>query len=133
MEKKYPDLKTRIQSTFIDTMLMLSLMFLAATILDKINPSQDEEDGWIRGLIFISIWGIYEPLAMAIGCTLGNYLMKIRVKRDSDNTKRINLLQAFVRFVVKIALGWISFLTIHGNKERRAIHDLVAGSVMLEK
>ncbi len=108
-------------------------MFLAATILDKINPSQDEEDGWIRGLIFISIWGIYEPLAMTIGCTFGNYLMKIRVKRDSDNMKRINLLQAFVRFVVKIALGWISFLTIHSNKERRAIHDFVAGSVMIEK
>ena len=133
MEKRYPELKTRIQSTFIDTMLMLGLMFLAATILDKINPSQDEEDGWIRGLIFISIWGIYEPLAMTIGCTLGNYLMKIRVKRDSDNTKRINLLQAIVRFVVKIALGWVSFLTIHSNKERRAIHDLVAGSVMIEK
>ena len=113
-------------------MLMLGLMFLAATILDKINPSQ-EEDGWIRGLIFIVIWGIYEPLAMTIGCTVGNYLMKIRVKRNSDTTKRINLLQAFARFVVKIALGWISFLTMHSNKERRAIHDFVAGSVMVEK
>jgi uncharacterized RDD family membrane protein YckC len=130
---RYPDLKTRVQSTFIDTILMLALMFLAATILDKVNPSQDEEDGWIRGLIFISIWGVYEPLSMTIGCTFGNYLMKIRVKRTSDNMKRINLLQAFVRFVVKIALGWISFLTIHSNKERRAIHDFVAGSVMIEK
>jgi uncharacterized RDD family membrane protein YckC len=133
MEKRYPELKTRIQSTFIDTMLMLGLMFLAATILDKINPSQEEEDGWIRGLIFITIWGIYEPLAMTIGCTVGNYLMKIRVKSNADNAKRINLLQAFTRFVVKIGLGWISFLTIHSNKERRAIHDLVAGSVMIEK
>jgi uncharacterized RDD family membrane protein YckC len=133
METRYPDLKTRVQSTFIDTMLMLGLMFLAATILDKINPSQENEDGWIRGVIFISIWGIYEPVAMTIGCTFGNYLMKIRVRRNSDNTKRINLLQAFARFVVKIVLGWVSFLTIHGNKERRAIHDLVAGSVMIEK
>lgn len=133
MEKRYPDLKTRIQSTFIDTMLMLGLMFLAATILDKINPSQEEEDGWIRGLIFIAIWGVYEPLAMTIGCTVGNYMMKIRVKRNSDNSKRINLLQAYARFVVKIALGWISFLTMHSNKERKAIHDFVAGSVMIEK
>ena len=133
MEIRYPDLKTRVQSTFIDTMLMVGLMFLAAIILDKINPSQEDEDGWIRGVIFISIWGIYEPVAMTIGCTLGNYLMKIRVKRNSDNTKRINLVQAFVRFALKILLGWVSFLTIHGNKERRAIHDFAAGSVMIEK
>ena len=133
MEIRYPDLKTRVQSTFIDTMLMLGLMFLAAIILDKINPSQEDEDGWIRGVIFISIWGIYEPVSMTIGCTLGNYLMKIRVKRNSDNTKRINLVQAFVRFALKILLGWVSFLTIHGNKERRAIHDFAAGSVMIEK
>ena len=133
MEVRYPDLKTRIQSTFIDTILMVGLMFLAGTLLEKINPSQEEEDGWIRGVIFISIWGVYEPLSMTIGCTLGNYLMKIRVKRHSDSNKRINLLQAYVRFVIKILLGWISFLTIHSNKERRAIHDFAAGSVMIEK
>jgi uncharacterized RDD family membrane protein YckC len=133
MEIRYPDLKTRIQSTFIDTILMVVLMFAAAILLEKINPSQEEEDGWIRGVIFISIWGIYEPVAMTIGCTLGNYLMKIRVKKHSDITKRINLLQAYIRFIVKILLGWISFLTIHSNKERRAIHDFAAGSMMIEK
>jgi uncharacterized RDD family membrane protein YckC len=70
---------------------------------------------------------------MTLGCTLGNYLMKIRVKRFADNKRKINLLQAYIRFVVKVLLGWISFLTINSNKERRAIHDFVAGSVMLEK
>lgn len=132
MEKRYPDLKTRIQSTFIDTFLMIGLMFFAATMLEKINPSQDE-DGWIRAVIFISIWGIYEPVSMVAGCTLGNYLMKIRVRKFSDDNKKINLLQAYVRFAVKILFGWISFVTIHGNKERRAIHDFAAGSVMIEK
>ena len=133
MEIRYPELKTRIQSTFIDTILMIGLMFLASTILDKSNPSQEDEDGWIRAVIFISIWGIYEPVSMVFGSTLGNYLMKIRVKKARDTDKKINLLQAYVRFPVKICLGWISFLTIHGNKERRAIHDLVAGTVMIEK
>jgi uncharacterized RDD family membrane protein YckC len=111
---------------------MLGLMLLAATILDKINPSQDGEDGWIRGLIFIAIWGIYEPLAITMGGTVGNYLMKIRVKDNSDRLKRINLLQSYMRFGIKFLLGWISFLTMHSNKERRAIHDFAAGSVMTE-
>ncbi len=133
MESGYPDLKTRVQSIFIDTILMVVSIFLAGVILDKINPSQDEEDGIARAVIFISIWGIYEPVAMTLGCTLGNYLMKIRVKRFADNKRKINLLQAYVRFVVKVLLGWISFLTINSNKERRAIHDFASGSVMLEK
>jgi len=133
MEIRYPDLKTRIQSTFIDTVLMIGLMFFAATLLEKINPAQEEEDGVIRGLIFILIWGIYEPVSMTIGCTLGNYLMKIRVRKFGDNNKRINLLQSYIRFVVKILLGWLSFVTINSNKERRAIHDFAAGTVMIEK
>ena len=133
MEANYPELKTRVQSTFIDGIFMIGLMFLAGTILEKINPSQEEEDGLVRAIIFVSIWAIYEPLATTMGCTLGNYLMKIRVKKHQDTAKKINLLQAFVRFILKFFLGWISFLTIHSNKERRAIHDFAAASVMIEK
>jgi uncharacterized RDD family membrane protein YckC len=132
MEKRYPDLKTRVQSTFIDSILIIVLMFGAAWLLDKINTGEEQE-GWLKAVIFVLIWGIYEPLSMTLGCTLGNYLMKIRVRKETDNGKRINLLQAFIRFIVKILLGWISFLTIHFNDERRAIHDFAAGSVMLEK
>ncbi len=131
MEVIYPDLKTRIQSTFIDAVLMVGLMFLAATILDKMNPSQEEEDGMLRAIIFVSIWGVYEPVSMVLGATLGNYLMKIRVRQYGNTGKRINLFQAYIRFAVKLLLGWISFLTIHGNKERRAIHDFAGGSVMI--
>ena len=134
MEIRYPDLKTRIQSTFIDTMLMIALMFLSAWILDKINPSQqEEEDGMLRAIIFISIWGVYEPVSMTLGSTLGNYLMKIKARDFPYSGKKMNLLQAYVRFIVKILLGWLSFLTINSNKERRAIHDLVGGTVMIAK
>lgn len=134
METRYPDLKTRIQSIFIDTMLMIALMFLSAWILDKINPSQQEEDdGLLRAIIFISIWGVYEPVSMTLGATLGNYLMKIRARKNSDTGKKMNLFQAYIRFIVKFLLGWLSFLTINSNKERRAIHDLVGGTVMIAK
>jgi len=133
METNYPELKTRLQSTVIDFLLMFGLMFLAAIIFDKINPSQDGEDGWIRAIIFISIWGVYEPVAITMGSTLGNFLMKIKVRDNLNTTKRINLLQSYIRFVLKFLLGWVSFLTIHGNKQRRAIHDFAAGSVMIEK
>ena len=133
MEQEYPELKTRVQSTFIDFVLMIVLMFVAAWALDKAGIGDEEENGWMKAIVFVSIWGIYEPLSTTLGATLGNYLMKIRVRKASAAGKKLNLLQAFVRFGFKFSLGWLSFLTIHFNEQRRAIHDIVAGSVMLEK
>jgi uncharacterized RDD family membrane protein YckC len=133
MEITYPTLKTRIQSIFIDTLLILVLMFITGYVFDKINPSQEGEDGWIRAVIFVILFGLYEPIAMTMGCTLGNYLMKIRVKKSNDTSKKINLLQAVIRVIIKFLLGWVSFVTIGTNRERRAIHDFASGSVMIEK
>ena len=127
MEEEYPHLIDRIQSTFIDTILIVILMFLFSTILDKIaNPSD-----WIRILMFLGIWFVYEPLCVALGFTLGNYMKGIRVRQFGNTSKRINILQSLMRYIFKVLLGWLSFLTIGGNSKRRAIHDFIAGSVMV--
>ncbi len=128
MEEKYPELKDRVQSTFIDTILIIALMFLFATILEKFENVPD----WIRIVLFVGLFVVYEPVCTTFGCTLGNYLKGIRVRKDTDTTKRIAIFQALLRYPIKIFLGWISFLTIHGNPRRRAIHDLVSGSVMVK-
>lgn len=128
MPEKYPELKERIQSSFIDVVLLIILMFLFASILEKYENVPD----WVRIAMFTGLFVIYEPLCMAIGCTLGNYLKRIRVRKYSDSSKRINLLQAIIRYPVKVFLGWVSFLTIHSNPKRRAIHDMVSGTVMIK-
>jgi uncharacterized RDD family membrane protein YckC len=69
---------------------------------------------------------------MTLGCTLGNYIKGIRVRQISDTSKKINLIQALIRYPVKVMLGWFSFLTIGSNSKRRAIHDFAAGSVMIK-
>jgi len=124
---QYPLLGDRIQSTFIDTMLMVILMFVFAEILEHFDNVPD----WVRIVLFISLWGVYEPLGTTLGCTLGNYIKNIRVRQAGDPEERINFFQALLRYALKILLGWLSFLTIHSNKERRAIHDFAAGSVMI--
>ncbi|GAO43567.1 RDD family protein [Flavihumibacter petaseus] len=86
---------------------------------------------WIRIALFFGLWAVYEPLCTSLGCTAGNYLKGIRVRDVNHPEKRINFLQAFIRYVIKLSLGWISFLTMYTNHQRRAIHDLVAGSVMI--
>ena len=128
IKTKYPLLGDRIQSTFIDTLLIIVLMFVFASILDRYENVPD----WIRIALFFGLFGIYEPVCTSLGCTLGNYIKKIRVRRYNDTSKRINIFQALIRYIFKILLGWISFLTIHSNAQRRAIHDLVAGSVMIK-
>jgi uncharacterized RDD family membrane protein YckC len=125
----YPTLSDRVQSTFIDTVFIVILMFALATILDKYENPPD----WIRIALFFGLWVIYEPLCTTLGFTIGNFVKGIRVREHSNPAKRINFFQALLRYAIKILLGWLSFITIHSNPQRRAMHDLVAGSVMIKK
>jgi len=128
MTDKYPELKDRIQSSFIDAILIIVMMFVFAAVLDKYENVPD----WVRIALFAGLFIVYEPLCMTIGCTLGNFIKGIRVRKNADTTKRINIFQAIVRYPVKVGLGWLSFLTIGADPKRRAIHDMVAGSVMIK-
>jgi uncharacterized RDD family membrane protein YckC len=124
----YPELKDRIQSTFIDFILIMILLFVSASIIDKYEHVPD----WVRIAIFVGLFVVYEPLFITLGCTPGNYFKGIRVRKFSNTDKKINILQAFIRYPIKFVLGWVSFLTISSNPQRRAIHDLAAGSVMIK-
>ena len=101
MVEKYPELKERIQSSFIDAILIIIMMFVFAAILDRYENAPD----WIRIVMFAGLFVIYEPVCIVFGCTLGNYLKGIRVRKNSDSTKRINIFQSLLRYPVKIFLG----------------------------
>ena len=47
-------------------------------------------------------------------------------------TKNISFPFALVRYLLKMFLGWISLLTITANDKKKAIHDFVAKSVVIE-
>jgi uncharacterized RDD family membrane protein YckC len=126
--EEYPMLLDRVQAIFIDGLLIVTLMFVFASVLDRYENTPD----WVRIVLFFGIWAVYEPLFVVFGCTLGQYLKKIRVRRHSDPSRRINIVQAFFRYVFKVFLGWFSFLTINFNPEKRAIHDFISGSVVIK-
>ncbi|HKB45031.1 MAG TPA: RDD family protein [Chitinophagaceae bacterium] len=127
--EEYPNLSDRVQSTFIDTIFIILVMFGFASILDRYENTPT----WIKITLFFVLWVVYEPLCTTLGFTLGNLIKGIRVRQHSNTVKRINIFQALLRYILKVALGWLSFLTIHSNPQRRAIHDLAAGSVMIKK
>ena len=87
---EYPTLSDRIQSTFIDTLFIVALMFVFASILERYENASD----WIRIALFFGIWCIYEPVCTALGFTIGNYAKGIRVKKISNYKQRINIIQA---------------------------------------
>jgi|SRR5580693_3154199 uncharacterized RDD family membrane protein YckC len=129
MEDEYPPLTDRIQSTFIDTILIAIFIYVFSSVLDRFEAVPD----WVRALMFAALFIAYEPLCMTLGCTLGNYVKSIRVRKNADTTRRINIFQSIIRYPVKFFLGWISFLTMGVSPRKRAIHDLVSGSVMIKK
>jgi len=126
---EYPSLLKRVQSTFVDMLFILIMMFVITAVLENFEQVPD----WVRIVLFFGIWGIYEPVCMVLGSTIGNYIVGIRVRQYTDTNRRINLFQAFGRYVLKMLLGWLAFIAIHFNKERRALHDLAVKSVMIRK
>jgi uncharacterized RDD family membrane protein YckC len=123
----YPSLTDRIKSSVIDILFVIFLMSIIAPFLDIFTEVPDE----LRAVLFIFLFFIYEPLAHTLGFTLGNYIMGLRVRKSRNKNATINLFQAYLRFTIKSVLGWISFFTIHSNKKRKAMHDIVSDTVVI--
>lgn len=127
-EEIYPPLIKRVQSLIIDQVFIILCMFIFAFLLGNSN---EESTGTLRGVLFISLFLIYEPVCMTFGCTIGNYASGIRVRKFKDEARHINIFQSYIRFIIKILLGIISFFSVTFNKSKRAMHDMVAGSVVI--
>ncbi len=126
-----PSILVRIKSTFIDSLVIVALMYAATIILDALAI----ESGVIRGFAMLLVV-LYEPICTALNRTVGQAIMKIRVRNftelsENGVNENISFPFAIVRFAVKITLGLISFVTIHSDEYGRAIHDKVANSVMV--
>jgi len=128
MKSQYPSLIDRFQSLLIDSILIILFMF----ILSSTIPNFEKFPNTLKILLFFVPWAIYEPLATTLGFTLGNYISGIRVRRFKNAKMKINFFQSFVRFLIKVLFGWLSIITIFTNKRRRALHDLLSGSVMIK-
>lgn len=127
-EDLFPSLMDRIQSSLIDMGIILLTLYTCGLFYDSLGAPN-----WLRGASLIFVFFLYEPIMQTMGGTVGNRIKRINVRKNEDFTKSINFFQALIRFVAKVFLGWISFLTIHGDIRKRAIHDMIAGTVMINK
>ena len=128
MKVQYPSSIDRFQSLLIDSIVIILLMFILSSVLENFENFSNA----VRILLFFVLWAIYEPLATTLGFTLGNYIAGIRVRNFENISMKIDFLRSFIRFLIKVLFGWLSLITIFLNKERRALHDLASGSIMIK-
>ncbi|HYG03609.1 MAG TPA: RDD family protein [Chryseosolibacter sp.] len=128
-ETIFPNLVTRIKALFIDVVVMLAIFTATTIFIDTFGDIPN----FVKGSIAIFMFYLYDPiLTTYTGSTLGQKIMKLKVRRYQYPEKHISLTQALLRFITKGLLGWVSFLTVTGNKRKRAIHDIVSGSIVMK-
>ncbi|PSR56477.1 RDD family protein [Adhaeribacter arboris] len=124
----FPSLRRRFASYFIDLFIIIGAFMLVGYVIDLVGSVP----GWLRGSILIFTLFLYDPIFISLfGGTIGHQLLDMRVihVKSSGN---LNFGLAVLRFVVKVLLGWLSFLTIMFNPERRAIHDIISDSLVIK-
>ncbi|HEY7642664.1 MAG TPA: RDD family protein [Steroidobacteraceae bacterium] len=122
---KYPNVLRRYLATLIDLFAWWCLIYAMSRV-----PSITEHGTLAYALFALSLL-LYEPVLTTYACTLGQAVMRIRV-RTQDRLRRVRLDQALGRMIVKYLLGIISLLTIPARADRRAIHDLAANTIVIE-
>jgi uncharacterized RDD family membrane protein YckC len=125
-----PSLVARIKAFFTD---LLILLFAYATLSVSID-AMGGVPSLVKGVMAVFMFYLYDPILTAFtGGTIGHKLMQLKIKQFKDPQKNISLLAALLRFFIKGMLGWISFFTVTGNANKRAIHDLISGAIILKK
>ena len=127
MEEKYPFMIERIQSILIDSILVIACMILFSDVLSNFK----DVPNWLRALLLIALFFFYF-IATTFGGTIGNNIKGIRVRKNGDEVQSINFFQALIRYFFKLLLGWLSFITIFSSDKKRAIHDIISGTVMVK-
>jgi len=126
-EYELPTIKTRYFSLLIDVIAILLISLGASTLFEKIGEVPD----YVRGLTFLIVVILYEPILISTWCTFGQLITNIRVRNLKNPEIKIWFIYANIRLIVKSLLGWLSFLTITFNNNRRAIHDFASGSIVV--
>lgn len=128
MDYEYPTILRRYLATAIDGIFIVGVMILSSYALQ----SQNDIAVKVRIGIIVLMFFVYEPFCTSMLCTLGQKLTGIRVRRIFT-LRRISVPAAYLRIIVKLFLGLISFFTIPFTEDKRAIHDFAVGSVVILK
>ena len=124
-----PTIKTRYTSMIIDVLIIVLLSIGISSLMETIG----QVPGWVKGILFVVVVLLYEPILVTSGTTVGQFFMNIRVRNFRHPDRKLTFQAAVLRTLVKVFLGWLSFVTVTFNLNRRGIHDFVSSSIMISK
>ena len=102
-------------------------------IISQVFAGFDSIPNFVKIITSVIIFLLYDPLLTSLnGGTIGHSLSKIGVRKDEGLNNPISFPVAIIRFILKVLLGWISLITISGDKKKKAIHDNAAKSVVVK-
>jgi uncharacterized RDD family membrane protein YckC len=125
----YPRLIKRVRAVLIDSVLLPVCVFSVLLHGDSFGVSSVYGKAM---LIFLPIFLLEPGMVAFTGGTVGHHLLKIRVAKR-DGSRNINIFAATIRFAVKLVLGWLSFIFVLTTTKHQAVHDFVAGSIVIHK
>lgn len=122
----YPRLARRLQAALLDAFILVILLFFGlGTVL-----SGFEFSGGLKAALFAAAVLIMEPgLVWTTGGTIGHHALGLRIQ-DKRTGSNLNPFFAFIRFFLKLVLGWLSFAFILVTKRHQALHDVFSNSVV---
>ncbi len=125
-----PGIFERVKALVLDSIVLILLRIFITYAFSILATIPD----WVRGVSFLFVFVFYDPLLTSfMGGTVGHKVVGIAVKRVNERTRNISLIRAVIRFVVKSSLGVISLCYVTPNDENQALHDLLAGSIVVYK
>ena len=128
MTKNYASLLPRIKAVVVDGIVAIIYMYAITYLFEQFESVSNS----FRVAAFLTIFVLYEPVLVSVfGATVGHFFNDISVKRINNQEKNLMFHIALLRYLIKFFLGWVSLLTIHSNDYNQAIHDMVAGSVVI--
>lgn len=124
----YGKLIDRIKAVMIDAIVIAMFGASSSVLLSSFENVPDS----VRIILFVFIFLLYDPIFTSfIGGTIGHLVIGLRVRNAKDETRKVIFPLAILRFIVKAFLGWISLVTVTSNKQNKAIHDSLVGSVVI--
>ncbi|GCC51819.1 RDD family protein [Chryseotalea sanaruensis] len=127
---QFPSLLSRVKALILDSLVILFVFSIVSVLINLLG----DIPSFLKGFILIFMFYLYDPLLTSFfGATLGHRIMSLTVRKYNNHDLKISLGKALLRFFLKLFLGWISFLTVTSSKQKRAIHDIVSGSIVIYK
>lgn len=123
----YATVGRRLKASIVDGIVSLALIVAIPVAVQNLTNTPISGMGF---LMYAPVF-ILEPFLISFwGRTIGHYVFGLRVIRENDLSK-CPLPQSFGRFFVKALLGWWSMFYLVFSKKQKALHDYLAGTLVI--